>query len=551
VIELGSLSEKYTEVEPFLPAPADRVLLRARHEGLGRPVLIQAMPRLSGERFGEQEVLFQRGARAAAGLSHPSILQVLDYETTADAHLLVFEHVEGETLDTLLHREGTLPPERVLSIVAQLAGALGLAHRRGVIHRNLRPAEVLITSGGQIKLGGFEAAALSGQEDDRWSRDPLLGNALYIAPEQLRGQPPTGRSDLYSLGVLLYQMLAGRPPFFGSRSWSVLYRKANTDPEPLSTVRPGLPPPVEKLVMRLLCRAPEERFASMEELAVALAVLTGPAPPAGPARINTAVYPFPLAHADRMIWGDIDYRLQLHRLLFAFEAAIKLCASAALLARASPEKPLPADQTRSLSRPSLGHWVSLLRLATLEEPTAAWQVLGRLGAFAHGATGQTRGLDLFDRAVQARNRIAHSGGLGERDSRELFEDLLPVWQRALAGLSFLADCPLGKVLRLRYEGGRFLVAYRSYMGDNPTFRIESAEMQAPVEEGRFGLLESAGLLDLTPLVQALECGRCGDEEVFFYNGMRGSKLDLLSYQKGHDFAAPGDLSSFQRRGLGW
>jgi hypothetical protein len=303
--------------------------------------------------------------------------------------------------------------------------------------------------------------------------------------------------------------------------------------------------------MRLLCRAPEHRFASMEELAVTLAALTGSARPAEPSRVNTAAYPFPIAHADRMIWGDIDDNLRLQRLLFAFEAAIKLCASVALLARASPEKPLPADQTRSLIRPSLGHWVGLLRLATLEDPAAAWQVLGRLGAFAHGNTAPTRGLDLFDRAVQARNRIAHGSGLGERDCHQLFEDLLPVWQRVLAELSFLAAWPLGKVLRLRYEGGRFLVTYRSYMGDNPTFRVESAEIKAPVEEGKFGLLEPAGLLDLTPLVQALECGRCGDEEIFFYNGLRGGKLDLLSYQKGHDVVVPADLSTFQRRGLGW
>jgi serine/threonine protein kinase len=352
VIELGSLGEKYIDVEPYLPAPPDRPLFRAKHQGLNRRVLIRVI---------------QRGARAVAGLSHPNILQVLDYESTVGAHLLVLEHVEGETLDTLLKRVGPLTPERVLSIAAQLADALASAHRRGVIHRNLRPAEVLLTHGGQVKLSGFDAATLPAQEDDRWGRDPLMGNAFYIAPEQLLGQPPTGRSDLYSLGVLLYQLLAGRPPFSGSRAWSVLYRKASADSEPLSAVRPGLPPALERLVMRLLRRVPEERFGSMEELALALAELNGPAPPAAPPRANTAAYPFPIAHADRLIWGDIDYGPRLLRLLHAFEAAIKLCASVALLARASPEKPLRPDQTKPLLRPSLGHWVSFFRLATLEE----------------------------------------------------------------------------------------------------------------------------------------------------------------------------------------
>jgi serine/threonine-protein kinase len=545
VIDLGTLSEKYIDLEPF---PPDRMLYRATHQNLSRRVVIRAMPRLSEDGSREHESLFQRGGRAVAGLSHPNIIQVLDYESTPAARLLVLEYLEGETLDTLLRREGPLPAERALRVAAQLADALALAHRRGVIHRNLRPAEILLTPGGQVKLGGFEAAALPADADDRWGRDPLLGNALYLAPEQMLGRPPTARSDLYSLGVLLYQMLAGRPPVSGSRAWSVLYRKAVADPGILSAARPGLSTAVEGLVMRLLRREPEARFESMEALGQALAELIGPTP-AVPA--SATAYPFPIAHADRMIWDAVDYGPRLQRLLYAFEAAIKFCASVALLGRNSPDKPLTPDQAKPLSRPSLGHWVSFLRLATLEEPGPAWPVLGRLAEFAQGKAGRARGLDLLDRAVQARNRVAHGAGLDERDSRELFEELLPAWRTLVGGLSFLTEYPLGKVLRLRYESGRFAVTYRSYMGDNPSFRTELVEVVAPMEEGRFGLLGPAGLLDLTPLVQALECDRCGDEEVFFYNGMRGAKHDMLSYQKGHGFAAAGAADSFHRRGLGW
>jgi hypothetical protein len=551
LFDLGDLREKYTDAEP-IPSARAGVLLRARHQDLARRVLIRVLPRVSEAGSGEHQALFQRGARAAAGLIHPNILQVLDYQTTDDANLLVLEDVEGEPLDSLLARDQALPPERALPIARQLADALDLAHQRGRVHRNLRPAEVLLTPGGQVKLGGFEAAALPPDPEDRWQADPLLGNALYIAPEQVLGQPVTERSDLYSLGVLLYLMLTGQPPVAGTRSWAVLYKKTSADPPPPSEVRAGVPEAVDALVLRLLRRAPEERFASMAEFRQALDALGKPTPGAEDAGLAPLVagpaHPFPVAHADRLIWRDLDWLPRLQRLLYAFESAIKYCASVALLGRAAP---LTGEPVKALGRPSLGHWVNLLRLATLDAPAAPVQLHGQLAQFTHGGGGTPRGLDFFDRAVQARNRVAHGALSQERDCQATFDALLPDWRGVLAGLNFLGEFPLGKVLRIRYADRRFVVAYRSYMGDNPAFRTEETTLADPLAEGAFGVLDPAGsgMLELTPLVQARECGKCGDEEVFFFNGLRGAKHDLLSYQKGHMFLADGPANAFQRRGL--
>jgi hypothetical protein len=292
----------------------------------------------------------------------------------------------------------------------------------------------------------------------------------------------------------------------------------------------------------------------MADLRDVLLAMSRPAPaPAPPPQSSSAgLQPFPIAHADRLIWQDLDWLPRLQRLLYAFEAAIKFCASIALFGRARQAEPLAPEMLKTLARPSLGHWQQLLRTATRGLPDTP--LFNHLAHFAHGGAGQKEALSLFDQAVQARNRFAHGASHQERDYRKAFEDLLPAWQRTLSGLAFLTEFPLGKVLRLHLgDDDRFVIAYRSYMGDNPVFRTEQLIRDRPLKDGQFGLFlpGSPGLLELTPLIQARECAKCGDEEVFFFNGLRGDKHDLLSYQKGHGFLIEEAADVFARRGLAW
>jgi Protein kinase domain len=555
VVDLGSLQGKYLEVESSGMSPQGHPILRGVHAVLGRRVTIRLLPHLSAEGSRQQETLFRRGARAAAGLHHQNIIQILDYETTPTANLLITEFVEGESLDEILKREGPLPLERVFQIAWQLSEALDAAHQANRIHRNLKPTEIFLTPRGQVKLGGFEAAVFP-EDTDRFATDPYLGNAFYMSPEQVQGQPVTALADLYALGVLLYLMLTGQPPFTGSRSWAILYKKTTSDPPPPSQVRPGLPSGLDDLVLRLLRRLPEERFPTTRDFREALARLAEP--PANESgkveEVIARTYPFPIAMTYVLVWQELEWVNRLHRLLYLFEATLKYCSSLALLAalRAGQGRPAPEDLA-TLRRPSLGHWAGYLRLAVnLADPPAPG-LQEKLAQFYRGGPPLPgRGLDLIDYGVQLRNRFAHGATVKEAVHRQAFEDLLPHVNSLLQRLDFLPDFPLGKIHRLQFTGKGFVAAYRSYMGALPVFPAAEALLSEPVMDNAFGIFDPSGtaFLDLTPLLRAAECRVCGDEEVFYYNGMKGKKkLDFLSYQKGHVFEEelPGD--PFAERGI--
>jgi hypothetical protein len=541
VIDLSALLGRYTDLEPDPTAAPGGPAYRAVDAYLGRRVVIRALPRLSEAGTGDYQALFRRGARAVARLHHPNIIQVHDHATTPTANLLVMEYAEGEALDALLRREGALPPERAFPIARQLAEVLDFAHQAKHIHRNLKPTEVLLTPTGQVKLGGFEAAVMPADADDEWQADPLLGNALYMAPEQVQGQPLTTLSDQYALGVLLYQMLTGQPPFTGARPWAVLYKKTTADPRPPSALRPALPAEVDALVLKLLRRSPDERFAGLADFRRALAAFLEPAPAAGQDPDAVARrYPAPIAIASLLVWQEVDWQTRLQRLLYLFEATLKYCSVAALLgALQEGAGGLPPADRDTLRRPSLGHWAGYLRGTLAGASGSASRFRGALTRFYHeGTPARRRGADLIDYGVQVRNKFGHGVALLESAYRQAFEDLWPHVQALLAGLEFLAHFPLGKVVRLRFADKRFVVVYRSFMGALPVFPTAEAVLRQPVEEGRLGVLdpEHGTFVDLGPLLLAQECQVCGDEEIFYYNGMKGKqRAAFLSYQKGHSF----------------
>jgi serine/threonine-protein kinase len=241
------------------------------HQGmdrqLKRPVAVKVLssPFDRDKEFVER---FAREAHAAARLNHPNIVAVYDSGSDDGTHFIVTELVEGETLADLLQREGALPPERVVEIAGQVCHALEAAHEKGVVHRDVKPGNVMITPEGRVKVVDFGIARAAGAESV--TRTGLvMGSASYLSPEQARGEPGDERSDIYSLGCVLYQMLTGRPPFVAENPISALYQHVNEPVEPPSKIKP-VPSALEHVVLRALEKEPVKRFGSVKEMEDAL-----------------------------------------------------------------------------------------------------------------------------------------------------------------------------------------------------------------------------------------------------------------------------------------
>jgi len=211
---------------------------------------------------------FDREGRALAQLSHPNLVTLIDRGSTETDDYLVFEYVEGRSLKELI-REGPLSVADVGRIAGQVAEGLAAAHRLGIIHRDIKPQNILIDRSGTAKVTDFGIAI--GPDWTRVTRaGSVIGSARYMSPEQIRSKPVDARSDIYSLGVVMYEMLAGKPPFDGTNMPEIARMHLSASPPPLSAVRTDLPEGLEKVVRRCLEKLPEDRFASMDELLGAL-----------------------------------------------------------------------------------------------------------------------------------------------------------------------------------------------------------------------------------------------------------------------------------------
>jgi eukaryotic-like serine/threonine-protein kinase len=248
---------------------------RARDEVLARTVAVKILhPHLSDdESFLER---FRREAYAAARLTHPNIVSIYDTgfdrdEHGGERHYIVMEHCGGGTLSDLAKQAGgKLPAEDVADIGIAICDALEYAHAAGIVHRDIKPANVLRSDGGGIKVGDFGIAKAATEARDITTTGTILGTVTYLSPEQARGEEPDARSDLYSLGVVLYELLVGRVPFQGESQVATALMHVNQAPKPLRSVIPSVPKEIESVVMRALAKDADDRFASAGEMRDAL-----------------------------------------------------------------------------------------------------------------------------------------------------------------------------------------------------------------------------------------------------------------------------------------
>lgn len=234
----------------------------------GRPCAVKVLgdPLSRDEEFRRR---FRREAEAARGLVHPGIVTVYGYGEAGGHHYIAMEYVAGGTLRDLLGRAGRLPEAEALRVAAEVADALAYAHRRGVVHRDIKPHNILLTQDGHVKVADFGIArTLDGTYLTQ--AGTVMGSAHYLSPEQARGDQAGPGSDLYALGVVLYEMLAGKVPFDGEAPVAIALKHLHEAPPDLGRVRPGLSRETLTLVGRLLGKAPAERYASADALAADL-----------------------------------------------------------------------------------------------------------------------------------------------------------------------------------------------------------------------------------------------------------------------------------------
>jgi serine/threonine protein kinase len=278
---------------------------RAHDQRLDRDVAIKVLPAPVTQEA-ERIARFEDEAKAVAKLEHPNILAIHEFGTDEGMPYAVMELLEGESLRVSISKGG-VTRNKAVNYARVIADGLAAAHDKGIIHRDLKPENVFLTKDGRIKILDFGLAKLKSSDVDLKTETPtetidttpgsLIGTVAYMAPEQVKGQPADHRSDIFALGVVLYEMLTGRRPFGGSTSAETAAAILKEDPEPISAISPSVPPALATVVSKCLDKRPEDRFSSAHDLSLTLSAIESEAlePPVTPGSVLTRRWPHLLA----------------------------------------------------------------------------------------------------------------------------------------------------------------------------------------------------------------------------------------------------------------
>ena len=257
-------SERY-ELNHLIARGGMAEVYRAHDRLLDRPVALKVLfPELSVDRSFVDR--FKREARAAANLSHPNIVPVFDWGEDGGTYFIVMEFIDGRPLSAILKSQGKISPAQTAEIGAPVAAALGYAHKHNVVHRDVKPGNVLITGEGQVKVTDFGIARALNTEESLTQTGAVMGTATYFSPEQAEGVGVDARSDIYSLGVVMYEMVTGRPPFLGDTPVAVASKHVRDHAPAPRQLDPTIPPSFEAIIVKCMAKDPALRYQTAEDL---------------------------------------------------------------------------------------------------------------------------------------------------------------------------------------------------------------------------------------------------------------------------------------------
>ena len=267
-MEIGQIIKERYEITQLLGEGGMSYVYKAIDKQLQRTVAIKTLKPnyVEQEKFVER---FKREAQTAANLNHPNIVQIFDWGI-GDEPFFVMEYIEGNTLTSIIANKRTISMNDILFIGAQVSSGLHAAHSKGLVHRDIKPGNIMITPEGKVKVTDFGIVSLQNEESDITKTGSILGTASYISPEQAQGKPVSKESDLYSLGTVLYELITGRPPFEGDTPIATATKHITDKPEKLSTYRANIPKGIENAVLKLLHKYPKDRFKNAEDLRAVL-----------------------------------------------------------------------------------------------------------------------------------------------------------------------------------------------------------------------------------------------------------------------------------------
>jgi len=267
-MKIGQIVKERYEILQVLGEGGMAFVYKARDTQLERFVAIKTLKPnyVNQETFVDR---FKREAKTAANLNHPNIVQIFDWGIEEEPYF-VMEYIEGDTLTSIISKNKTISLSDILFIGAQVSSGLHAAHQKGLVHRDIKPGNIMITPDGKVKVTDFGIVSLQNEESDITKTGSVLGTASYISPEQAQGKPVSIESDLYSLGTVLYELITGKAPFSGDSPISTATKHLTEKPEKLSTYRKDLPKGVENAILKLLEKATYDRFKSAEDLRATL-----------------------------------------------------------------------------------------------------------------------------------------------------------------------------------------------------------------------------------------------------------------------------------------
>ena len=267
-MQIGQIIKERYEITQLLGEGGMSYVYKAIDKQLQRTVAIKTLKPnyVEQEKFVER---FKREAQTAANLNHPNIVQIFDWGI-GDEPFFVMEYIEGNTLTSIIANKRTISMNDILFIGAQVSSGLQAAHSKGLVHRDIKPGNIMITPEGKVKVTDFGIVSLQNEESDITKTGSILGTASYISPEQAQGKPVSKESDLYSLGTVLYELITGRPPFEGDTPIATATKHITDKPEKLSTYRANIPKCIENAVLKLLHKYPKDRFKNAEDLRAVL-----------------------------------------------------------------------------------------------------------------------------------------------------------------------------------------------------------------------------------------------------------------------------------------